>query len=56
MTLPPLYMVVMGMYTILTAYIIYLVISIVLQSKNPWEQATSIIVLVPFIMRLLFIK
>ena len=52
----PQYMVIMGLYTVLTAYILYLVFTIVLRSKNPWEQIMSIIVIVPFAMRLFFIK
>lgn len=52
----PLYMIVMGMYTVLTAYILYLVFTIVLRSKNVWEQIISIIIIVPFAMRLFFIK
>ncbi|NLH82985.1 MAG: hypothetical protein GX458_19390 [Phyllobacteriaceae bacterium] len=52
----PLYMIVMGMYTVLTAYILYLVFTIVLRSKNIWEQIISIIIIVPFAMRLFFIK
>mgnify|MGYP001569545807 FL=1 len=52
----PLYMIVMGLYTVLTAYILYLVFTIVLRSKNVWEQIISIIVIVPFAMRLFFIK
>lgn len=52
----PQYMIIMGLYTVLTAYILYLVFSIVLRSKNVWEQIMSIIVIVPFAMRLFFIK
>ena len=54
--MPPLYMVVMGLYTILTAFIVYLIVSLVLRSRNVWEQVMAILVLVPFAMRLLFIK
>ncbi len=54
--MPPTYIVVMALYTVLTAYIIYLVISNTVRSKNIWEQIMAIFVLVPFIMRLFFIK
>ena len=54
--MPPLYMIVMDLYTILTVFILYLVITIVLRSKNVWEQVMAIIVIVPFAMRLFFIK
>jgi hypothetical protein len=49
-------MIVMGLYTILTAFVVYLIVSLVLRSRNAWEQAMAILVLVPFAMRLLFIK
>ena len=52
----PLYMVIMGMYTVLTAFILYVIISNVFQSKNVWDQIMAIICIVPFAMRLLFIK
>jgi hypothetical protein len=52
----PVYMIVMGLYTVLTAYILYLVFTIVMRSKNVWEQIISIIIIVPFAMRLFFIK
>jgi cell shape-determining protein MreD len=54
--MPPLYIIVMGIYTILTAFILYLVISNMLRAKNIWEQIMAIIVIVPFAMRLFFIK
>jgi hypothetical protein len=49
-------MIVMDLYTVLTAFILYLVVTIVLRSRNVWEQIMAIIVIVPFAMRLLFIK
>lgn len=52
----PLYMVVMGLYTVLTAFILYVIVSNVLQSRNVWEQIMAIICIVPFAMRVLFIK
>lgn len=54
--MPPLYIIVMGMYTVLTAFILYLVISNTLRSKNIMEQILAVFVIVPFLMRLFFIK
>ena len=54
--MPPLYIIVMGMYTVLTAFILYLVSSNTLKSKNIWEQLMAIFIIVPFLMRLFFIK
>lgn len=54
--MPPLYITVMGMYTVLTAFILYLVISNMLHAKNIWEQLMAVLVIVPFAMRLFFIK
>ncbi len=44
------------MYTALTAFILYLIINNTLKSKNIWEQLIAIFVIVPFLMRLFFIK
>lgn len=54
--MPPLYIIVMGMYTLLTAFILYIVIANMLTARNIWEQLLAIIVIVPFAMRLFFIK
>ena len=54
--MPPLYITVMGMYTVLTGFILYLIISNTLKSKNVWDQIMAIFVIVPFLMRFLFIK
>lgn len=54
--MPPLYIVVMGLYTVLTAFILYLVISNLLHAKNIWDQIMAVFVIVPFAMRLFFIK
>ncbi len=54
--MPPLYIIVMAMYTVLTAFILYLVIRNTLRSQNIWEQILAIFVIVPFVMRLFFIK
>lgn len=52
----PLYIIVMGMYTVLTAFVLYLVTCNTLKSKDVWEQLMAIFVVVPFLMRLFFIK
>lgn len=54
--MPPFYITVMGMYTVLLAFILYLVISNVMKSKDIWEQILAVFVIVPFLMRLFFIK
>lgn len=54
--MPPLYIAVMAMYTVLTAFILYLVISNMFKSRNVWEQIMAVFVIVPFLMRLFFIK
>lgn len=54
--MPPLYITVMGMYTVLTAFILYLVVDNTVKSKSIWEQLMAIFVVVPFLMRLFFIK
>lgn len=52
----PIYLIVMGAYTVLTAYILYLVISNMFQSKNVWDQLLALLVIVPLLLRLFFIK
>lgn len=52
----PTYLLVMGAYTVLTAYILYLVISNMFESKNIWDQLLALLVIVPFALRLIFIK
>lgn len=54
--MPPTYIIVMALYTVLTAYILYLVASNTLKSKSIWEQIMAVFVIVPFLMRLFFIK
>ena len=54
--MPPLYLTVMGLYTALTAFILYLITTNVLRSSNRWEQAMAILVIVPLAMRLFLIK
>ena len=51
-----IYLPIMALYTILTAFILYLIISNTLKSKNIWEQILAIFVIIPFAMRLFFIK
>jgi hypothetical protein len=52
----PIYLIVMGAYTLLTVYILYLVISNMFQSKNIWDQLLAVLVIIPFLLRLFFIK
>jgi ABC-type polysaccharide/polyol phosphate export permease len=52
----PLYIVLMTLYTILLAFIIYIIVVLTFQSKNKWEQVMSVFILVPYVMRLLFLK
>lgn len=52
----PTYIIVMAMYTVLAAFVLYLVISNTLKSTNIWDQIMAIFVIVPFLMRVLFIK
>ncbi len=54
--MPPLYIIVMALYTVLAGYIVYLVIGNALKSKDIWEQIMAILVIVPFAMRFFFIK
>lgn len=54
--MPPLYVIVMAMYTVLTAFILYLIVRNTLCAKSVWEQILAVIVIVPFAMRLFFIK
>jgi hypothetical protein len=54
--MPPFYIVMMALYTILIAFIIYIVIVLTFQSKNKWEQLMSVFILVPYVMRFLFLK
>ena len=54
--MPPTYVWVMTLYTLLTAYVLYLVMSNLLKSKDVWEQVLAVFVIVPFLMRLFFVK
>ena len=51
-----IYLPIMAAYTVLTAFILYLIISNTMKSKSIWEQILAIFVIVPFVMRLFFIK
>jgi hypothetical protein len=53
---PPTYVVVMALYTVLTAYILYLVVSNMFRAESVWDQIMAVFVIVPFLMRLFFIK
>jgi hypothetical protein len=52
----PTYLIIMGAYTLLAAYILYLVISNMFQSKNIWDQLLAVLVIIPFALRLFFVK
>lgn len=54
--MPPLYIVNMVLYTFLTAFILYIIISNMFTAKTIWEQILAVFVIVPFAMRLFFIK
>jgi hypothetical protein len=54
--MPPLYITVMALYTILTAYVLYLVMANMFESKSIWEQIMAVMIIIPFAMRLFFIK
>ena len=54
--MPPLYRTVMGMYTVLTGFILYLLCSNLFKAKNIWEQLMALLIIVPLFMRFLFIK
>jgi hypothetical protein len=47
---------IMGIYTILLAYILMIVIWNLFDCKDFWEQVVAFFVIVPFLLRLLFIK
>lgn len=52
----PLYIIIMALYTVITGYILYLVIANTLKARDIWTQVLSVIVIVPFLMRFFFIK
>lgn len=54
--MPPLYIIVMGLYTVLTGFILYLIISNMFRAKNIWEQLMAVLIIVPLLMRFFFIK
>jgi high-affinity Fe2+/Pb2+ permease len=54
--MPPTYLIVMALYTVLTAFILYLVISNMLRSRDIWDKIMAVFVIVPLFMRLIFIK
>ncbi len=54
--MPPTYIIIMGLYTLITAFILYLIIANTLKSRNIWEQLLAVFVIVPFLMRFFFIK
>ena len=54
--MPPAYVVVMFLYTLLTAYVLYLVIANMTKARSVWDQVMAVFVIVPLFMRLIFIK
>jgi hypothetical protein len=52
----PMYYWIMGCYTLLLAYITFILIWNLFDCKDRWEQIAAIFVLIPFLLRLLFIK
>lgn len=54
--MPPLYLVIMGLYTVLAGFVCYLIICNTLRAKDVWTQVMAVFVLVPLLMRVFFIK
>ena len=52
----PVYYYIMGAYTLLLAFVVFIVIWNLFTCKNFWEQVVAFFVLVPFILRMFFIK
>jgi len=52
----PTYYYIMGAYTMLSAFVVFIVTWNLFTCKDFWEQVASIFVLVPFILRMLLIK
>ena len=52
----PTYYVIMLIYTAMIAYILFIVIWNLFECKDFWEQVVAFFVIVPFLLRLLFIK
>lgn len=54
--MPPTYLIIMALYTGLAIYILYLIIANLLEEKNLWNQILGVFVIVPFLMRIFFVK
>lgn len=54
--MPSPYLTIMALYTGLTIYILYLIIANLINEKNIWNQTLAVFVIVPFLMRIFFIK
>ncbi|NLH79617.1 MAG: hypothetical protein GX458_02070 [Phyllobacteriaceae bacterium] len=52
----PQYMIIMGLYTALAIFLLYIVLTIVFRTKNFWEQVMGIVIIIPYLMRILQIK
>ena len=52
----PTYYWTMGLYTLLLAYVTFILVWNLFDCKDRWEQIAAIFVLIPFVLRLLFIK
>ena len=52
----PTYYWIMGFYTLLLAYMTFILVWNLFDCKERWEQIAAIFVLIPFLLRLLFIK
>ncbi len=52
----PTYYWIMGCYTLLLAYLTFILVWNLFDCKDRWEQIAAIFVLIPFLLRLLFIK
>lgn len=52
----PVYYVIMGLYTALTVYILIMLIWNLFTCRYFWEQVVAFFVILPFLMRVLFIK
>lgn len=52
----PTYYWIMGIYTVLLAYILFILIWNLFDSRDFWEQIVAFFVIIPFLLRVLFIK
>jgi uncharacterized protein YqhQ len=52
----PIYYWIMAGYTVLIAYILLILIWNLFDTNNFWEQVVAFFVIIPFLLRLVFIK